>query len=270
VWPINGDASLAISIVAIICSSVAIYISYKQYKLSETINILRPHSDRLSDIFRRWLSSDEALPHVFTPMDVPEKKLGELERILLSIKEEGYSLNLNPLAVEHLKTGYPEIFNQLKGVLEEIRTHNQDVLEYFLSLCNKVRNALNLPEPPYAEKFVYYSRVIIFTSEKILTGCPEGEPIIEVSLSKPRRHELKWNGATLIRGDYEDCKRGLQVIMHIKMAEAGKIRKFHKKAEELKSKIEKIFEEIRLRLVDYIKAGGIIKGRCKVCGKDAN
>jgi len=267
----NGDASLGISIIAIICSFIAIYISYKQYKLSKTINMVRPHSDRISDMFREWLSSDEALPHVFTPTNIPDERLKNIEHILSSIKEEEYSLNLNPLALEHLKTGYPDIYNLLEAILKEIRVHNQSILEYFLSLCNEVKNVLKLPEPSHlTEKFAYYSRIIIYTSQNVLTGYPKGDPFIEAPPSTPGRCELKWEGATLVRGNEQDCKNGLEVVKNIRMTKADKIKEFDKNAKDLNSKIDRLFEEMRLRLVDYIKAGGKVKGKCTVCSKDAN
>jgi len=222
-------------------------------------------------MFKEWLSSDGALPHVFTPTNIPEERLEKIEYILSSIKEREYSLNLNPLALEHLKTGYSDIYNQLEAILREIRTHNQSILEYFLSLCNKVKNILGLPEPPCSsERYAYYSRIIIYISRSILTGYPKGDPFIEAPPSTPGRCELKWEGATLVRGNEQDCKNGLEIVKNIRMTKADKIKEFNKNAKDLNSKIDRLFEEMRLRLVDYIKAGGKVKGKCTVCSKDAN
>jgi len=257
-WVVNNPLSL----IALGISIASILLYLWEYKLHKRVYLLRPHSDRLSEIFARWISSSDfcskILDTTFEDFDHPIERLKEDFSKLERQKE----LELPSYALEHLKTGYAELHEKIINFREKVRTHNKKVYEYVLSQCNKLKNTLNLPDRR-GENKAYYGRIIIYVSTKILFNQPESDPYVSM---KEAFYFLKWGGADLIISkDEHSCRKGLQLIEEMIEKEANKIKQIRSEADKLRQELQKLREDAHTKLVDFIKLGALVKGECDVC-----
>ena len=81
------------------------------------------------------------------------------------------------------------------------------------------------------------------------------------------KYILQWNRTGLIIAEKEACQRGLEVIKDLRERERDKIIESWRKAEELRSTAKTLREEIRVRIIEYIRLGGLIKGKCSICSR---
>lgn len=105
---------------------------------------------------------------------------------------------------------------------------------------------------------------------KIVTGLPdEGLEIQKVTIGQgEEQFELIWRYAGLvISSSKEHCEKGMMLVKRICSENdiARKTEEFYKNAKKLFQNQEKLREELRLKIVGSIKAGGIIKGKCDIC-----
>jgi len=257
-WVTNNPLSL----IALLISIASIILYIWEYKLHKRVYLFRPHSDRLSDIYARWITSSDfcgkILDTTFEDFDYPIERLKKD----FSKLEEQKELELPSYALEHLKTGYTELYDKIINFREEVRAHNKKVYEYVLSQCNKLKNELNLPDRR-GENRAYYGRIIIYVSTKILFNQPESDPYVSM---KEAFYFLNWSGASLIISkDEHSCRRGLQLIEEMIEKEANKIKRIRSEADKLRQKLQKLREDAHMKLVDFIKLGALVKGECDVC-----
>jgi len=242
-------------------SIAAISISISQYLLSKRVNILRPHSDRLAKVFEAWLKSKLFLPDVLNPKNLPE------DASIVSLPTPKGDLSAFPFAEEHLRTGYQKQYRLLKSLEEQILEHNDKMERFIQSLCEDLKRDLGLPEAQTEPSFAYYRRIVVKLLSKISSGYPEGELEIEEIKRNGERWKLEWDGSGLVVGSEEDCREALTIIKKYCTSEeiVNRTKKFLKDAEILERGRVSIKESLRLNIIDKIKIGGVIKGKCKAC-----
>jgi len=231
---------------------------YSLFKISQ---ILRPHSDRLMEVFKLWLETNRFLPCAEDPTDT------SLKVTATAVDESTQdTIDVLPFFVQHLESGYPEIFSELTTLEKQIREHNDSVREFDASMRSLVEDELGSPdaESKGNGRRVYYPRIISLALSKVLTGRPQTEPEV---IEKTPDFELSWNGSSIVIGDREYCERGLKLIGQLQasrnVAEIAKL--LHEKAKKLNTEREKLRTTLYFEVVSKIKVGGIIQGKCNVC-----
>jgi hypothetical protein len=252
--------SLLFPVLAIAISIASALISNRQYRLSKRAQLLRPHSDRLNNVFKSWLQSNAFLPEIRDTANIPEYSA----EVAINSQPSPPSASRLRFAVQHLETGYPKIYSELKEIESQIDDHNMRTDEFVDQLYERIRKELKLQEPPAEKRYAYYRRLISYSLSKILTGYPEREP--EMVQTK-QRCELRWNGTGLVIGDRMDCEKSLKLIHDLRETEeiVKKARDLHELAKRLKIKREKLREKLHLKITDNIEVGGIIRGQCEAC-----
>ncbi|MCS7386878.1 MAG: hypothetical protein NDF55_09135 [archaeon GB-1867-005] len=262
-----NENAIYISIISLIISIVSSLISYRQYRLSKHVQIIRPHSDRLRYVLEDWVKSKGFFPVILDPVSLPDVRLKDLSlnTILKSVTKPEAPSSL-PYVLQHLETGYPRIYSMFKRLKEKVKKHNEELIHYVTALCEKVKDELQLPEPYSKEGYAYYCRIISYVFRKILVDYPDKEPIIKEDTQK-KTFRLEWNGATLVIGEKAFCEKGLKLIEKLLSSQdiIAKAKLFHQNTNELNTQVQKLREILFLEVIDKIKVGGIIKGKCDVC-----
>ncbi len=246
--------------VSFFLSIIAIIISIRQYRLSKRTQILRPHSDRLGRVFKLWLESDSFLPHVLDIANIPE------DSIVLRM-QKGAKLSSITHALQHLETGYGKFFVKLKELEQRIKENNKQTEEFFTSLQGQLEKELGLAKSARERRYAYYRRIISYSLRKIVTGYPEVDP--ELNKRTNGHWELKWSNASLVIGYRKDCEKCLGLIKKLLASKniIKEVKSLNEKAQRLMGEREKLKEELRLKVVDYIELGGILKGKCNACSE---
>jgi len=252
---------LLLSSISTIISIVAISLTIRQYYLSKRVNILRPHSDRLAEVFETWLESRLFLPSVLNPKNIPE------DATLISLPTPKGDLSALPFAVEHLKTGYQEQYRLLKSLEERVSKHNDRMERFVQSLCEDIKRDLGLPEAPAEPSYAYYRRIVVKILSKISSGYPKGELKIEEIKRNGKKWRLEWDGSSLVVGTEEDCRKAQSIVKKYCTSEeiVNRTKEFLKDAEILEKGRVLLEESLRVNLVSKIKIGDIIKGKCEAC-----
>jgi hypothetical protein len=242
---------------SLLLSIFAIAVALRQYTLSKKAQIMRPHSDRLCEVFESWIESANFLPLIIDPAYSHENGT------ITPLKASPSAL---PFALQHLQTGYPRIYSKLKNLHGQIETHNQKAEDFIAGLCETARKKIGLSKTPREKHYAYYYRLVSFVLRKMLIGYPEAEPEI-TSIMRRQKYVLRWNGADLVIGNRENCENGLKLIEKLRTSEEilSKAKIFHENAKKLNINVGKLQETLRLKLIDNIKVGGIIKGKCDAC-----
>lgn len=223
--------------------------------------MLRPHSDRLNNVFKSWLRSGEFLPQIQDIANIPEGVAVEVAIVSKPAPPSPYALHF---ALQHLESGYPQVYLELKEIEGKIEHHNKRTADFFNRLYERVRKELKLPEPPADKRYAYYGRLISYSLRKTLTGYPESEPEI---IQTDQSWQLRWNGAHLVIGTRKDCEKGFKSIDNLRRSEdvVSKAKNLYEAAEKLKIEREKTREQLHLKITDNLEVGGIIKGQCEAC-----
>ena len=252
---------LLLSSISTIISIVAISLTIRQYYLSKRVNILRPHSDRLAEVFEAWLESGLFLPDVLNPRNIPE------DATLVSLPTPKGDLSAFPFAMEHLRTGYRGRYRLLKSLEKRILEHNDRMERFVQSLCEDIKRDLGLPEASAEPSFAYYRRIVVKILSKISSGYPKGEPEIKEIKRNGKRWKLEWDGSGLVVGSEEDCRKALAIIKEYEASEkiVNRTKELLKDAEKLEKMYVLLKETLRIDIVGKIKIGGIIKGKCEAC-----
>ncbi|RLE96260.1 MAG: hypothetical protein DRJ57_05780, partial [Thermoprotei archaeon] len=147
-------------ILSIILSAIAIWYARRQYILARIIQVLRPHSDRLKEEFRKWIEGGSFLPHVMDPSNLPE-------HYFAPSTTNQPSLMMN-FAYQHLESGYPDLYSRLRELKERIVEHNRRVNEFAERLRSRFEAELGVPDRR-GEQYAYYRRIVNYTLRKMLT-----------------------------------------------------------------------------------------------------
>jgi len=175
---------------------------------------------------------------------------------------------------QHLESGYPKIYENYSKWAESVRLFNRHLINFIENsvieldkLIEKERNENNLPEP----ETLYKYRIINDCFKKILIFWfpnPEySKPTFE-KLQNNEPIELKWQGATLIKASAVLCIKIEEFIKNFVDLKKEEVWKFYEDFENLKKKGNEIIEEIKIKIVDRAKYGGVIKGKCGACVGD--
>jgi len=241
-------------------SIIALFISIRQYCLSKRVNILRPHSDRLVEVFEAWLESRSFLPDVLSPEDIPED-INDVH--LPPLKSDLSGLRF---AEDHLKTGYREKYREINDLRKQISKHNDEIKKFVEASCEKLKEELELLK--YKAGYgAYYRRIVVMSLKKITIGYPETELKISPGAKPSEKWKLEWSNYGLIIGNKEECERGLSIIKELYTSPnvVEKANELLRNAKSLEDKRTELEEWLRINLVDKIKIGGIIKGKCEAC-----
>jgi hypothetical protein len=236
-------------------------LAIRQYLLSKKTQILRPHSDRLMEVFKKWLETEKFLPPI---KDVAN--IGEEHDIYVKPQPTSDLISSIPFALQHLETGYFQLFSKLKELERQIEEYNKSVEGFVNSLHLTIKNKIELSESARNDCYAYYRRMVSYVLRKILIGYPELVP--EIVERKPR-YELQWAGAGLIIGSKENCEKGLKLISELKSSDSiiQKAKNLHHKAKELNAQRNKLYEMLYYNVVSKIQVGGIIQGKCDACSR---
>jgi len=257
------DWSIITSIFAFGFSSASIFLSIRDYLFRKKVYLLRPHSDRLSEIYAKWILSNDFYGRILdTTFNDLDHKIEGLEKDLSDLKQEPKPIGLPIYAIKHLETGYLDLYERILKFRSDVNSHNKEVLKYILSLCKRLQSELKLPDW-HGKNLAYYSRIIVFVSKKILFNEPGGDPYVA---KKEDMYFVKWDGADLVRSDSEAvCEKGLELIRKLIENEQNKIKEIRNNAEKLRNEGQQLREEARMKLIEYIRLGALVKGECDVC-----
>jgi len=262
-WIIDNLSNL-VSAGAFAVSLFSLWYSRRRYNLLRRVQLLRPHSDRLSEIYARWISINGFVDKVLdtTSYDI-DCRVEKLESDLSNLKwSDPQKFDLAEYAVAHLKSGYSDLYQKIINLRRDVKSHNENVLRYVLSQCYRLREELGLPDW-HGENRAYYSRIVWLVSRKILFNEPNGEPYITF---KEAFYFLKWGGADLVITEGKEiCEKGLKLIEELIEWEEYQITAIRKRANDLRKQVQKLREEARIKLIDFIRLGALVKGECDVC-----
>jgi hypothetical protein len=235
--------------------------SHKTYRLQSA----RPHGEKL--ITEEIMPLKENLSKfILQPLYLPEKDFG-LPEIKIPIS-----------SYQHLQTGYNGIFQEYIKWKENAQKHNELLKAFITATYEELQREIGLPpfthyfSPPY----VYYHRLICYILKKILVNMfaktkklPEIEPEIEIlqPFDGPL-YELRWDDAILVKEYNKDaCEKAKGFILSIfnDPEMIRKVEEFHNNTKILLQQCNEFLNEVNTKIIDKIKVGGIIKGKCDTC-----
>jgi len=252
---------IVLSMIALLVSVIALLVSFRMYQLSKRVQLSRPHSDRLKDMFKSWLKSNGFAYKVMDITNIPE------DSITISIQESKLDSSLLPFARQHLETGYPQISSGLEDLDKQIKEHNESAKRLSERLVEECKEKLGLPEEYPGNQYAHYRRIVRLTLKEIIDGNGKKPKIKPTQSGRHVYYELTWYGQGLIQSSKEDCKNGQRLIkeMLTRGETAKKAKSVQEKAGELDMKRQAIREEMHSKIIDNIEVGGVIKGECDVC-----
>jgi len=260
-WSVLWVLREVIQTLGTISAFIAILYARKKYNLTKTVQVLRPHSDRLKEEFRKWVEGDFFPPQIVSPLNLPEYDFAS------SPSGQAPSTTMMKFALQHLESGYPDLYSSLNKLGEEIAKHNRRVNEFAERLHRYLETELRVPDRR-GEQYAYYRRTVAYILQKTLIPQQIREEFV---LAEDREWDL-WrlklsSGTVLVTGSKETCEKALNLVEELlKDPEvATEAKELYEEAEELKKKREELREALHLRLVDAIEAGGLLKGSCEVC-----
>jgi len=263
----NSGAIQAISIIALIF--ITTYYAYQNHKF-EKIQLSGPHSERLGKDFSEWLAKVSGL--ILDPRNLPDQE----EQAYWDV----YRIENPPLYIDqHLKSGYSGLYSEYQKWKDSANKYNDELKIFIKELNEEAKKEIKLPscEPSYKPPCVYYQRIIAYTLRKILINLPNGEPIVSIvhkssselgGLGEGEFFELHWGGVGLVmEGDMisEAVTRDFIKRLRNSPETREKIRKFYEEIEILIKQSEELKEKIKTEIVDKLKIGGLIKGKCDAC-----
>lgn len=242
-----------------VISVSSFYLALRQYFLSKKTQILRPHSDRLMEVFKKWLETEKFLPSI---KDVTN--IGEEHDIYARPEPTSDLISSIPFALQHLETGYSQLFLKLKELEKQIEDYDKSVDRFVNSLHLMIKSKIGLSESARNNRYAYYRRMVSYLLRKILLGYPELAPKI---VERKPQNELQWAGAGLIIGNKEDCEKGLKLISELQCSVSiiQNAKNLHDKAKELNAQRNRLYEMLYYNVVSKIQVGGIIQGKCDAC-----
>jgi len=252
------------SLISLFISGLAIYYTVRQYRLSKRANILRPHSDRLAGVLESWLESGRYIPSVLSLENLPE------DETVVHLSGREVCLWGLRFVEEHLKTGYRKKYRELEDLRERIAKHNEEIKKFVELLCGKLKEELGLPDRRSGsgyDAYAYYRRIVVILLTKITVSYPETEPRLLQDAKPSEKWKLEWSGSILIVGTKKDCEKGLSLIKELSATVdlMEKTMEFLREAKALNDERTKLMEWLRINLVDKIKIGGVIDGKCAAC-----
>lgn len=254
----NSGALQAISTIVLIV--ITGYFSYQNYK-SEQIRLKQPHSERIGEEIQKFL---EELNHaILDPRDLKESYYDHIQ--FLKMKSFPH------YPYQHLKSGYPKIYKKYNEWCKAVVLFNRELINFVENSVVELHNWIEkeVREDGTKPDTFYEHRIISYCFKKVLIfGFPDPEhskSSLE-ELQRTKSVELRWKGTLMIRANpvlvvrLED-----EFIKNFIISKREKIWKFYENFETLKKEANKIFEEIRIEIIDRAKYAGVINGKCDVC-----
>jgi predicted metal-dependent hydrolase len=242
------------------------------YKSTQILS-LRPHSERLLEKeISPWLNKTITKIFVLNPLGLPddEKYIEEFEFEKLPLLFE-----------EHLKSGYNEIYLKYKNWEEKTKEHNEKLKKFVGELRNIAKIKIGLPSssdfPNRGKVYCYYQRMISDLLTLIIANRINGELNYLKREFKIEVHGGKYSirpyGSELIEGilvgspesaKLREMDEFIKEILNSQKIIEEAIN-FYTNYDNLVKELEILRNEIIMKIEDELKAGGLIKGRCRAC-----
>ena len=266
-----ADMDIISIVMSAVFSAISIISAWRSYQLARRANILRPHSDLLrKSLIEPWINEGKFLPKITDIANLPLEPEGimGLEYYSLPPLEETEKPMYWPI-YQHLKTGYHDLFSKMRSLKEKIKRHHDDVGNLVEKLVKRAKDRIGLPDrlevEDFQQKHACYYRLVVFILSSILTGKPSES---ELRYEKWYNYScLRWSGDLIMVGEQGDLK-----ACHDLIKEALRDQEIKSKADELKRegdilrrKRDEIKQMLRIELIEKIRLGGVIKGRCWIC-----
>ncbi|MEM0348942.1 MAG: hypothetical protein QXD24_01985 [Candidatus Caldarchaeum sp.] len=273
-----SNAALVISIFSIILSFTSLTISYKLYRVQKYTNVIRPHSNALAEEYSRWLDYiKHVLPAWYPISEGIEKSIEEMKKEseiiqkLLNDKgelEKSIFSGLSSAAKQHLETGYNELYRKLLNLANRLKAYDSEACQLFIVKCEDLKKKIDLPDRRGQHYLAYYSRIISYAIKKRYTGYPNGYPLPDTKrLNSTTLTELKWEGALLASGGSGEILIVANTIENIMNESNDMIDKLHKKFSTLRQEVTELILELENHLIETTRLGGLVKGKCHICGE---
>lgn len=253
-------------------------ISYKLYRVQKYTNVIRPHSNALAEEYSRWLDYIKRVLSAWYPIgEGIEKSIEEMKKELEIIQkllndnrelEEIIFSGLSSSAKQHLETGYNELYCKLLNLAKRLKEYDSEACQLFIVKCEDLKKKIDLPDRRGQHYLAYYSRIVSYAIKKRYTGYPDGYPLQEVRrLNSTSLIELKWEGALLASGGSSKISIAAKTIEDIINESNDMIDKLHRKFSSLRLDVTELIRQLNDQLIETTRLGGIIKGKCRVCGE---
>jgi predicted RNase H-related nuclease YkuK (DUF458 family) len=260
------------AIASVISVAITSFYAFLVYKNNQILS-LRPHSERLLEKeISPWLNKTITKIFVLNPLQLPDD-----EKCIEQFEVERLPL----LFEEHLKSGYNEIYLKYKNWEGKTKEHNEKLKKFVRELRNKAKIKIGLPSssdfPNRDKVYCYYQRMISDLLTLVIANSINGELNylkrefkIEVHGEK---HSLRPYGSELIEGIFVGSPESAKLMEIDKfineILNSQKIIEetinFYTNSNNLEKKLEILRNEIIMKIEDELKAGGLIKGKCRAC-----
>lgn len=166
-------------------------------------------------------------------------------------KEYLQQLPYGERGIEHLRTGYPDLFSEWSEMEEESESHEKERQEFLEEIKKFVIEPLRIPDAysvsPPRLRYAYGDRLagrILLVQQEESGGNLEIQP---VSTKEGETYELRWEGAVVVAStDENEVRKAMSLVEG-----ALKLPKFKIKAKELRQTFESLShkrEELTRRL----------------------
>lgn len=238
---------------------------------SNRIQSLRPHSEKLLEKeISPWLKDTITKTFILDPLRLPDD-----EKWI-----ENFDFEKLPLLFdEHLKTGYKEIYLEYKGWEKRVEQYNEELKKFIRELRNEAKSKIGLPSdsdfPNRGKIYCYYQRMI---SDLLPSLIANGElsylkKELKIEVYDEKRYSVKLSAGELVEGIFVSAPESAKIVEIKKFIKEvltspeiiKKARGFYETYKNLVKNFENLKNEIVIKIEDELKAGGLIKGKCRAC-----
>lgn len=199
------------------------------------------------------------------------KKQSEIIQMVLNDPtelENSIFYNLSSSAKQHLETGYKGLYHKLLKLTRHLKEYDREACQLFIAKCEDLKKKIDLPDRHGQHDLAYYSRIISYAIKKRYTGYPSGYPLIDSRRIDSRTlTELKWEGALLASGGSAAISTVAKTIDDIINQPNDTLDQLHDKLSKIEQDVRELIQQLENQLIETIRLGGLVKGKCSICGK---
>ena len=237
-------------------------------------NRSKEHSQKLNkEVFEPWSSTRFIGREKVMGSEVIETRLGSinLHREKFSIESYDLMYEDSNLAKSHLKTGYSNLWIKWNNIEKENLDFLENVKNLLEMLENKIKENINEAklliwggsgkEPV---EYIIPSSIAVYIYVHIYYD--EKDYIDEWIVDEKSRKLLHGNRITVAKSESTNTLKKLKkIILEIQHNTRRKILDLNEKRNEIERKIEEFQESLKKDIVQKVKHGGVIKGKCEAC-----